>query len=59
MAFSIQDTGQGTGRWVPNGGSQSQTVTGATVIIRPNVNVPRGYDVVTGYPCATGHCPVF
>lgn len=56
-AFSIQDTGQSTGRWVPKGGNKSQAVTGVTIIIRPNPNVPRGYDVITGHPCQTGLCP--
>ena len=49
MEFDF-DAGQSTGRWVPNGGSHSQPVTGVRVVIKPNPNVPRGYDVITGYP---------
>jgi hypothetical protein len=44
------DTGKITGQWVPNGGIKSQPVTGVRVVIKPNPNSPKGYDIVTGYP---------
>ena len=44
------EIGANTGRWVPNGGSSSQSVTAVRVIIRPDTSVSSGYSIVTAFP---------
>ena len=44
------ETGQATGRWTPNGGSATQSVSGVRVVIKPDAFVPSGYRVITAHP---------
>lgn len=48
-AFDLEFN-QGTGVWVPKNGTETQVVTAARVVIKPDASMPNGYRIVTGHP---------